>query len=127
MGRNSKKYIFGRGWAYDEHWILGPIQETLKLLNHQGGVHNVYLILWLNTGVVGLLIYLSSLIHLFFRAAKNSGLALPILFACLFVANFEPWLAASLNPFTIQFIICISVILHIPEINYEERVEIIKV
>ena len=123
----QKSIFFGRGWAYDEHWIFGPIQETLKLLNHQGGVHNVYLILWLNTGVVGLLIYLSSLIHLFFRAAKNSGLALPILFACLFVANFEPWLAASLNPFTIQFIICISVILHIPEINYEERVEIIKV
>ena len=123
----QKSIFFGRGWAYDEYWIFGPIQETLKLLNHQGGVHNVYLILWLNTGVVGLLIYLSSLIHLFFRAAKNSGLALPILFACLFVANFEPWLAASLNPFTIQFIICISVILHIPEINYEERVEIIKV
>ena len=69
------------------------------------------------------------LTQLFFNAAKNSGLALPILFACLFVANFEPWLAASLNPFTIQFIICIAVILHIPEINYEDQnhVEIVKV
>jgi len=123
----QKNMFFGRGWSYDEYWIFGPIQKTLNLLNHQGGVHNVYLILWLNTGAVGLLLYLFSFIQLFFEAAKNSGLALPILFACLFVANFEPWLAASLNPYTIQFIICIAVILHIPEINYEERVEIVKV
>ena len=123
----QKNMFFGRGWSYDEYWIFGPIQKTLNLLNHQGGVHNVYLILWLNTGAVGLLLYLFSFIQLFFEAAKNSGLALPILFACLFVANFEPWLSASLNPYTIQFIICIAVILHIPEINYEERVEIVKV
>jgi len=125
----QKNMFFGRGWAYDEYWIFGPIQKTLNVLNHQGGVHNVYLILWLNTGAVGLLLYLFSLTQLFFNAAKNSGLALPILFACLFVANFEPWLAASLNPFTIQFIICIAVILHIPEINYEDQnhVEIVKV
>lgn len=123
----QKNMFFGRGWSYDEHWIFGPIQKTLNLLNHQGGVHNVYLILLLNTGAVGLLLYLFSLIQLFFNAAKNSGLALPILFACLFVANFEPWLAASLNPYTIQFLICISVILHIPEINIEEHVESVKV
>ncbi|MBL4625308.1 MAG: O-antigen ligase family protein [Flavobacteriales bacterium] len=117
----QKNYFFGRGWAYDEIWIFGPVQETLKLLNHQGGVHNTFLIIWLNTGIIGLIIYGISLFYVFLKAARNSMLALPILFAGLFVANFEPWLGSSLNPYTIQFLICLAVILHLPKIRENEK------
>jgi O-antigen ligase len=120
----GKNYFFGRGWSYDEIWIFGPIQQTLNMLNHQGGVHNAFLIIWLNTGIVGLITYGISLIYLFLKAAKNSMLALPILFGSLFVANFEPWLGASLNPYTILFLICLSVMLHLPEIQSNESAEV---
>ena len=107
----QKSFFFGRGWAYDEIWIYGPIQGILNLLNHQGGVHNVYLILWLNNGIVGLLLFLGGLITIFLKVSRNTFLAFPVLYAALFQANFEPWLAASLNPYTICFFTIITIMI----------------
>ncbi|MCB0482743.1 MAG: hypothetical protein KDC83_15040, partial [Flavobacteriales bacterium] len=74
-------------------------------------VHNTYLILWLNNGIVGLIAFAFGLVTAFVKASKNSYLAFPVLFAALFQANFEPWLAASLNPYTIVFFFLIPLLL----------------
>ena len=108
-------FYFGRGWRYDEIWIYGPIQQTLNLLNHQGGVHNSYLILWLNTGLVGIILFFSALIYTVAQAAKKSNLAIPIFFGAMFIANFEPWLVGSLNPYTIQFVMCLTIFIYLPK------------
>lgn len=107
----QNSFYFGRGWIYDEIWIFGPIQEKLNLLNHQGGVHNTFLILWLNTGLVGLVLFLYALLSNFFKAAKKSDLALPILYAVIVLAMFEPWLSSSLNPYTIILLTCLTIML----------------
>jgi hypothetical protein len=107
----NRSFFFGRGWTYDEIWIFGPIQKVLLNLNHQGGVHNTFLILWLNNGLIGLLLFLLGWFAITIRAGGYCGLAFPVLYAGLFQANFEPWLGASLNPYTVIFIAAFAVML----------------
>jgi len=107
----QKNFFLGNGWYYDELWIFGPIQKTLNALNHQGGVHNVYLIFWLNNGLVGVALFVFGLFSIFVKASFNCKLAFPILYAAMFQANFEPWLAASLNPYTICFFSILTLLL----------------
>ncbi|UTW62711.1 O-antigen ligase family protein [bacterium SCSIO 12741] len=114
----QKNFFLGRGWAYDEIWIFGPIQILLETLNHQGGVHNTYLIVWLNNGLIGLILFLGGLLATFTRAAKKSKLAFPALYAAFFQANFEPWLGASLNPYTVIFFMTVT--LQLSELKWEE-------
>jgi O-antigen ligase len=82
-------------------------------------VHNSFLGFWLNTGLVGLLLYLGAFLSKFIKAASYSILAFPIMLAMLFSANFEAWLMASLNPFTMQLFI-ILVFLNSP-FFYEDK------
>jgi O-antigen ligase len=101
-------FWLGRGFAFDE-WLMDGSQELLNALGHQGGVHNTYLIIWLNTGLAGLLIFLRAIILLFVKASKNTVVATPALWLVLFSILLEPWLAASLNPFTILLIIALCI------------------
>lgn len=101
-------YWLGRGFAFDE-WLMYEHQDFLNELGHQGGVHNTYLILWLNAGLVGLLLFLRALVLLFIQASKHTVLAIPTLWVVLFTILLEPWLAASLNPFTIVLICILSI------------------
>ncbi len=102
-------FWFGRGFAYDE-WLMGKNQDILNSLGHQGGVHNTYLIIWLNTGIAGLAFFLRGLFLLFIAGAKNCRLAFPYLWMILFSIMLEPWLAASLNPFTILLLFSITMV-----------------
>ena len=104
----QKNIVFGRGFGFDE-FLMRSNYENLTKLGHQGGVHNTYLILWLNTGLIGLLAFLRGFFLVFIKAAKNSTMALPAMVAVMFSINFEPWLAASLNPFTILFLVIITI------------------
>lgn len=107
---NIKQSIFlGKGFAYDEHLMRSNF-DFLSRLGHEGGVHNTYLIIWLNTGIIGLMAFLRGFILLFIRASKTSLVAIPAMFAIMFSINFEPWLAASLNPFTILFLTMITIL-----------------
>lgn len=101
-------FWLGRGFAYDE-WLMAKNQDYLNTLGHQGGVHNTYLILWLNTGIVGLALFFRGVFLLFIRASKNVRLAFPFLWMVLFSAMLEPWLAASLNPFTILLLFSVTI------------------
>lgn len=100
-------FWFGRGFAYDE-WLMDRNQHFLNSLGHQGGVHNTYLIFWLNTGIIGLAFFLRGLFLLFIQAGKNVRLAFPYLWMILFSIMMEPWLAASLNPFTILLLFSLT-------------------
>lgn len=102
-------FFIGKGFAYTELLYKKHYHE-LSMLGHQGNAHNTYLTFWLNTGLVGLALYLWGFMSFFFQGAKNSRLAFPILFAILFSINMESWLTASLNPFTILLFIILTVI-----------------
>jgi len=116
----QKNFYFGRGWAYDEYWIYGPIQHKLNMLNHQGGVHNSYLIFWLNTGFIGLFSFVGGIVATISRVYRKSELIIPLVLASAFSANFEPWLAASLNPFTIMFLMGLTLLIYFKPILDEE-------
>ncbi len=106
---NIQEYFwFGRGFAFDE-WLMESNQDMLNILGHQGGVHNTYLIIWLNTGLVGLLVFFRAVFLLFIQASRNTAIAFPMLWLVMFTIALEPWLAASLNPFTILFLIALTV------------------
>lgn len=95
----QKNFFFGLGFAYEEY-LFAINQEWLNMLNHQGGVHNTYLAIWLNTGITGLALFLYGFFRNFLGKAKGNYLAMPAMFAIMFQITFEPWFQSSLNPFT---------------------------
>ncbi len=102
-------YYLGRGFGYDEHLMRANF-DFLSRQGHEGGVHNTYLILWLNTGLIGLILYFRAFFLNFIQAAKRTHFAFPAMFAVMFTIVFEPWLASSLNPFTTMFLTIIVVL-----------------
>jgi O-antigen ligase len=117
----QKSFFIGKGFAYDE-FLMRSNSRYLTRLGHEGGVHNTYLILWLNTGFIGLLLFLRGFLLLFIRASKFSSDALPIMFVIMFSIMFEPWLAASLNPFTIIFL-TVATLIYDNLLNIDEQVK----
>lgn len=108
--QNIQKHFFvGLGFNYTEY-LYKLNYAYLSKLNHQGAAHNTYLTFWLDTGLVGLIAFLSGFVALFYKIRKVTSLVFPILYAVLLSNQFESWLTASLNPFTIQLIIIISII-----------------
>lgn len=108
-------FFLGRGFAFDEY-IMRKNYAMLSPLGHEGGVHNTYLIIWMNTGLIGLLLFLGSFFSTFIQGSKKTRLALPVMYAIMFTIMFEPWLAASLNPFTTIYLVIVTIILS-PEIG----------
>lgn len=100
-------YFFGGGLGNDE-FIMRKNYGFLTKLGHQGGVHNSYLTLWFDVGIVGLVTYLRSLFLLFIKGAKKSHTAIPFLYAILFSMTYESWIAGSLNPFTILLLFSLT-------------------
>jgi len=111
----QENFFFGKGFAYDE-LLYSSHYEELSIKGHQGNAHNSFLTIWINTGVFGLFFFIRAILATFFVAAKNSRYAFPILFAVAFSANFESWLAASLNPFTFLFLMMMTILIS-PEFN----------
>lgn len=105
----QKNYFFGLGFNYSEY-LFRINYNYLAKLNHQGAVHNSYLTFWLDTGLAGLSLFLGGFLLLFNKIKKITPMVLPILYAVLFSNQFESWLTASLNPFTIQLLIILSLI-----------------
>lgn len=110
----QRYFVFGGGFANDES-IMRRYREYLESQGHQGGVHNTYLSMWLNVGIVGLLIYLRSLFLVFFKASKLVPMSLAIMFSVLFSIMYESWLVGSLNPYTIVLLMIMTVVTE-PEI-----------
>jgi O-antigen ligase len=107
----QESFWFGRGFEYTTYLFSIPENVTyLQSLGHIGNIHNSYLTLWLDTGLVGLSAYCIAFLSCFIKASKKTKLAMPLMFAIIFSTFFESWLTASLNPFTIQVIIILSIL-----------------
>jgi len=101
--------LIGGGFGNDEY-IMRKNFYYLIANGHQGGVHNSYLTLWFNTGIVGVLLFLRSYILMFINANRNVPIAFAIMFSTLFSVMYESWLAGSLNPFTIILVIAVTLL-----------------
>ncbi|HMC97061.1 MAG TPA: O-antigen ligase family protein, partial [Flavobacteriales bacterium] len=108
-GHIQKYFVFGGGFGNDER-IMRKFRLYLESMGHQGGVHNSYLSIWLNLGIVGLLVYLRSFFLLFFKASKMVPMSLAVMFSVLFSIMYESWLMGSLNPYTILLLIIMTVV-----------------
>ncbi len=102
-------YYFGGGLGNDE-FIMRQHYGILTKLGHQGGVHNSYLTLWFDTGIIGVILYVRGLFLAFIKGVKKSKLAIPFFYSVLFSITYESWIAGSLNPFTIVLFLSLTLI-----------------
>lgn len=112
-GYIKEHFIFGSGFAFDEH-LFDIHQKSLNQLGHVGGVHNLYFAMWLNTGAIGLVCFLYGFFKTISKAVKVSKLAMPIMFSFLFSLTFEGWLMGSLNPYNIGWVFTMVILLYQP-------------
>jgi len=117
--RVQEVFFVGGGFGHTEYVFKQYFAELSKL-GHQGNAHNSFLTIWLDTGLIGILLFVTGLIRTSLLAIKNSAYALPVLFSVLFSTYFESWLAASLNPFTGLFIISLSVLINDQDLSGDE-------
>lgn len=98
------RYWIGHGFTYEEwsKWDQKHYERIPMLIHNYGNIHNSYLTIWLNTGLLGLLSFLLGLIALVVQAQKRSPSIAPMFFAALLIGFFESYLVASLNPYTWQ-------------------------
>ncbi len=104
-----QQYFFiGGGFGHDEH-VMRPNYFWLSRLGHQGGVHNSYLSMWFDAGIIGLTMYFGGVIAFMIKAMKNNYIVIAFIASIAFNVYFESWLVASLNPFTIIYLIIITI------------------
>ena len=118
----QSQFFLGRGFAYDE-WYFYENRHWPSALGHQGGVHNSWLAIWMNTGLIGLILFAIGFIKTFVKAMLHSKLAFPVLFAVIFSASFEAWIMGSLNPFHIVLILILNFIINIDQFNADREEE----
>jgi len=109
FSRIQSNYWLGKGFGYAEY-LMKLYAEDFKGTEHQGNVHNSYLTIWLDTGLVGLIAFCYGWLINFIQAARMSPVIWALLFGLLLSTSVESWLAASLNPFTIQLVIILSMV-----------------
>lgn len=119
-GHIQKYFVFGGGFANDET-IMRRYRLYLESQGHQGGVHNTYLSMWLNMGIVGLLIFLRSLFLLFYKASKLVPMSQAIMFSVFFSLMYESWLIGSLNPYTIVLLMIMTVVTEPEIVQWKEH------
>lgn len=104
-----ENYWFSKGFTYNET-VLAQYQDYFKQHGHQGNVHNSWLTMWLDTGLVGLILFSFGWLVNFIKAAKFTPLVWAAMFGLLLSISVESWLTASLNPFTIVLVIMLSML-----------------
>ncbi|NQY73670.1 MAG: O-antigen ligase family protein [Candidatus Margulisbacteria bacterium] len=105
----QENYFAGKGFGYTIH-MFRQNRPLLLSLNHQGNAHNSFITFWLNTGIIGLVLYVYGLIRMTLMGLKKNPIMLPV-FSCFMIsANFESWLTASLNPYTIIFVMTMTIL-----------------
>jgi len=102
-------YWWGKGFGYTEH-LMHQWADYFVQKGHQGNVHNSYLTIWLNVGLIGLIAFCWGWLKNIYQAAQFSPLAWAVLFGIALTTTVESWLSASMNPFTIQLVIILSLL-----------------
>lgn len=112
----KESVVIGSGWGFTED-LYRRYYDFLSIQGHQGNAHNSYITFWLDTGIFGLFFYLVGLLRAFINCAKNTRSAIPLMYAVGFHAFFESWLTGSLNPFTIQLLLLLTLMAYPPGIE----------
>lgn len=102
-------FFIGGSFGNDE-FIMRQNYALLTQLGHQGGVHNSYLTLWFDVGLVGIVLYFFNFLKIFLNSSRYFKYSFPVLFSILFCITYESWLAGSLNPFTIILFSCMTLL-----------------
>ncbi len=123
----SENPMLGQGMGYTDYYYRQNY-DLLSIQGHQGNAHNSYITFWIDTGMLGVLFYLIAFVRSFVAGSKRFRAAVPAMFAILFSAFFESWLTASLNPFTIQCVMIMTIVsspafIEDPESEEQEEVE----
>jgi len=105
----NTQYWLGKGFGFSEYFMQLNAGRFLNT-EHQGNVHNSYLTIWIDTGLFGLIAFCYGWLNNFFRAARNSPIIWALFFGLILSTSVESWLSASLNPFTIQLVIILSLL-----------------
>ena len=108
-GHIQEQFWMGKGFGYTEY-LMKESAALFEQTGHQGNAHNSYLTIWLDTGLFGLIAFCIGWLVNFIRAAKSSPFVWALLFGLLLSTSVESWLSASLNPFTIQLVIILSLL-----------------
>ncbi|MFT5916986.1 MAG: O-antigen ligase [Bacteroidia bacterium] len=112
--------FFGEGWGLS-HQLMITNGSKLKKLGHYGNLHQSYLTVLLNTGLVGLLAFLAGWSQLFFQSAKeNWRLGFAVLVAVAVSTSLESWLVSAINPFTSLLLILLQIIQNPQEHAHQE-------
>ncbi len=101
-------FFIGGGFGHDEN-IMRPNYAWLSRLGHSGGVHNSYLSMWLDAGIIGLVAYFGAIFAIITKSIKNNYLILAFVTSIAFNIYFESWLVASLNPFTLIYLVILTI------------------
>jgi len=104
----KQDYLMGHGIGY-EVYFFQTYGMDLFFKYHVGNTHNSWLAIWLNTGIIGLILYAGALIYRFVSFASHSVYAIPMLYSVMFSATFESWLAGVLSPYILLMLITLSV------------------
>jgi len=105
----TREPILGHGFNYT-NYIFDLNFVKLSMKGHQGNAHNTFLTFWLDTGIIGLVLFLRGFFLSFHWHAKHSRLVYPAMFALMFSMFFESWFTSALNPVTFQVIALFSVL-----------------
>lgn len=110
INANTQNFFYGNGFGFDEWFFIQSGHILGPKYGHVGGVHNSYLALWLNTGIIGLALWAFGFFSAFSKVIPKTYIALPYLFAILFSATFEAWLMGSLNPYHSTFLFTLALL-----------------
>jgi O-antigen ligase len=105
----QENYWFSKGFSYNIH-VFSKYREYFEQMGHQGNIHNSWLTIWLDTGLIGLILFCVGWLVNFVRAARFTPLVWAVFFGILLSASVESWMVASLNPFTIQLVIILTLL-----------------
>jgi O-antigen ligase len=115
-------FLLGGGFGNDEY-IMRQYYPYLRSMGHHGGVHNSYLTMWFNTGIIGVLLFFRSYFLIFLKAVKHAPFAFAVMFSSMFSVLYESWLTGSLNPFTIILLSIITVLTEEEIVNWRAIAE----
>ncbi|NOQ72168.1 MAG: hypothetical protein GQ574_09210 [Crocinitomix sp.] len=101
-------FFVGGGFGHDEH-VMRPNYKMLSMQGHSGGVHNSYLSMWMDAGILGLSAYFIGILAIIGKTMKNNYIIIAFITSIAFNIYFESWLVASLNPFTIIYLTILTI------------------
>jgi len=107
----QKNYWLGLGIGYGDY-LFKENYYYLAILGHQGQVHNAYLNVWLDTGLIGLTAFVIGWGLSLAKALKSSKFTWAIIVGVFISTNAEVWIIGSLSPWMITFLILLTLVIY---------------